>query len=215
MKILLVDDNFLYSNGLQCFLQDNDIEVVGTAVSGLEAINKAAMLGPDVILMDVKMAGCDGIETTRIIKQDFPHIEIVMLTVCEEDEHLFAALRAGASGYLLKGMDAGKLLADLRRLADGEPPLAPGMARRILQEFSDGQQPSQTKKPDTKEPGPKLSSRQAEVIKLLAQGKTYKEIGAALNIRDVTVRYHVYEVLNKLHLSNRAQLIAHVSLLDL
>jgi two-component system NarL family response regulator len=217
MKLLLVDDNFLYIDGLKDFLEDNGIEVVGTACNGLDALNKAAMLQPDTIVMDVQMGGCDGIQATQRIKREFPDVEIIMLTVCEDDEHLFAAIRAGASGYLLKGMDAVQLLAKLQQLADGETPLAPGMARRILREFAG--QPSigtdgvYAKSAELEQP--KLSARQAEVLKMLAQGMTYKEIGTALNIREITVRYHVNAILDKLHLANRTQLIAHATLLDI
>jgi two-component system NarL family response regulator len=216
MKLLLVDDNFLYIDGLKNFLEDNGQEVVGMACNGLDALNKAAMLEPDIIVMDVQMGDSDGIQATERIKQEFPEIEIIMLTVCEDDEHLFAAIRAGASGYLLKGMDAEQFLAKLQQLADGESPLAPGMARRVLREFA-GQQSSGTES-YTRSPGqeeqPKLSARQTEVLNMLAQGMTYKEIGAALNIREITVRYHVNAILDKLHLANRTQLIAHATLLN-
>lgn len=216
MKLLLVDDNFLYLEGLKSFLQDNGVEVIATAGNGLEALNKVAMLQPEMIVMDVQMAGCDGIEATRLIKQDFPAIEIVMLTVSEDDEHLFAAIRAGASGYLLKGMDSQQFLAELWRLAAGEAVLASGMAKRILREFaaqdrSTGEkQPVKPAVPET----PELSPRQAEVLNLLAQGMTYKEIGAALTISERTVCYHVNEIIGKLHLTNRTQLLAHISHLN-
>lgn len=217
MKLLLVDDNFLYLEGLKSLLQDNGIEVTGTASNGLEALNKVEMLQPDMIVMDVQMDGCDGIEATRLIKQDFPEIEIVMLTVSEEDEHLFAAIRAGASGYLLKGMDSQQFMAELCRLADGEAVLAPGMAKRIMREFAvQGQDvgfEKQAVKPAMTEQ-PELSDRQAEVLNLLAQGMTYKEIGIALDIRESTVRYHVNEIISKLHLANRTQLLTHIACLD-
>lgn len=216
MKLLLVDDNPLYLEGLKSFLQENGIEVLGTAGDGLEALAKVEMLRPDMIVMDVEMVGCDGIEATRLIKQDFPGIEIVMLTVSEEDEHLFAAIRAGASGYLLKGMDAQQFLAELWRLAAGEAPLAPGMARRILREFAGRERET---RPEGQEPKaaeqPALTARQSAVLRLLAQGLTYREIGAALGIREITVRYHVNEILGKFHLANRAQLIARASRLNL
>ncbi|MDR7869167.1 MAG: response regulator transcription factor [Sporomusaceae bacterium] len=212
MRLLLVDDNLLYIEGLKGYLQDNGVEVVGTAGDGLEALAKVEMLRPDMIVMDVQMDGCDGIEATRLIKRDFPEIEIVMLSVSEEDEHLFAAIRAGASGYLLKGMEAPLFLAELRRLAAGEAPLAPGMARRILREFAGREREPE---PETAAERPALSARQGEVLRMLAEGMTYKEIGAALGIREITVRYHVNEILGKLHLANRAQLLAHAARLNL
>ncbi len=206
MRLLLVDDNRLYIEELKGYLQDNGVEVAGTAGDGLEAVVKVEMLRPDMIVMDVQMAGCDGIEATRLIKRDFPEIEIVMLSVSEDDEHLFAAIRAGASGYLLKGMAAPLFLAELRRLAAGEAPLAPGMARRILREFA-----GREREPEAAAERPALSARQGEVLRMLAEGMTYKEIGAALGIREITVRYHVNEILGKLHLANRAQLLAHAA----
>ncbi len=212
MRLLLVDDNPLYIEGLKDYLQDNGVEVVGTAGDGLEAVAKVEMLRPDMIVMDVQMAGCDGIEATRLIKRDFPEIEIVMLSVSEDDEHLFAAIRAGASGYLLKGMEAPLFLAELRRLAAGEAPLAPGMARRILREFAGREREPA---PETAAERPALSARQGEVLRMLAEGMIYKEIGAALGIREITVRYHVNEILGKLHLANRAQLLAHAARLNL
>lgn len=216
MKILLVDDNILYLEGLKSFLQDNGVEVIGTAANGLEALNRVAMLQPEMIVMDIEMAGCDGIEATRLIKQDFPEIEIVMLTVSEDDEHLFAAIRAGASGYLLKGMDSQQFLAELWRLAAGEAVLARGMAKRILREFAEQGQSVRNKeqvKPEKEQP--ELSARQAEVLKLLAQGMTYKEIGAVLTISERTVCYHVNEIISKLHLANRTQLLANISRLNI
>lgn len=216
MRLLLVDDNPLYIEGLKGYLQDNGVEVLGTAGDGLEAVAKVEMLRPDMIVMDVQMAGCDGIEATRLIKRDFPEIEIVMLSVCEDDEHLFAAIRAGASGYLLKGIEAPQFLAELRRLAAGEAPLAPGMARRILREFAGRERESGPEARGSKAAEqPVLSDRQGEVLKMLAEGLTYKEIGTALGIREITVRYHVNEILGKLHLANRAQLLAHAARLNL
>ena len=214
MKVLLVDDNALYLEGLTGFLQAAGIEVAGTAGDGLEAVAKVEMLQPEVILMDVEMPGCNGIEATRIIKRDFPGIEIIMLTIYDEDEQLFAAIRAGASGYLLKNMEIGRFLTELRRIASGDAPLAPGLARRILQEFGHQEtKPSQTVKPAA--PQAELTGRQSEILKRLAEGLTYREIGEEIGIREVTVRYHVNEIMDKLHLANRAQLIAHAAKLDL
>ena len=214
MRLLLVDDNALYLEGLASLLQSEGIHVAGTAGNGLEAFAKAAMLQPDAILMDVEMPGCSGIEATRIIKRDFPTIEIIMLTVYDEDEQLFAAIRAGASGYLLKNMEIGRFLTELRRIAAGDAPLAPGLARRILQEFGHQEpKPPQTAAPAAQQA--ELTGRQSDILKRLAEGLTYREIGEELCIKEVTVRYHVNEIMNKLHLGNRSQLIAHAAKLDL
>ena len=214
MKLLLVDDNQFYLPGLKNLLEQSGFEVLGMAGSGLEAVAKVEMLHPDMILMDVQMDGCDGIETTRLIKRDFPDITIVMLTVSEDDEHLFAAIRAGASGYLLKTMEMNRFPEELRRLAAGETPLSSGLAWRVLTEFAGQKQDDQPPQPMA-EDQPELSSRQIEVLKLLTQGLTYREIGEVLSIRHITVRYHVNEILAKLHLANRAQLIVYASRLKL
>lgn len=214
MKLLLVDDNTFYLSRLTTFLQSNGIEVLGTANDGLEALIKVEMLRPEIILMDIEMGGCGGIEATRLIKKDFPEIEIVMLSISDEDEHLFEAIRAGASGYLLKNMDGKDFLTELRRLVTGDTPLAPGFARRILQELAQSDRGAKTvvgeKGAPAKEP-PTLTARQSEILNLLAQGQTYKEIGKALQIQQSTVKYHMNEILSKLHLANRAQLIAYAA----
>ena len=214
MRVLLVDDNSLYLEGLRCLLQENGIEVAGTASDGLDALNKVEMLKPDVILMDVEMSGCGGIDATAIIKRDYPWIEIVMLSVSQEDEHLFNAIRAGASGYLLKSMDAGMFLAKLKLLFQGDAPFAPQMARRILREVTAPDQ-SLMRCPAEEDGESVLTERQLEVLRMLAQGRTYREIGLALEIREITVRYHVNELMRKLHLANRSQLIAYASKLNL
>ena len=214
MRVLLVDDNSLYLEGLRCLLQENGIEVAGTASDGLDALNKVEMLKPDVILMDVEMSGCGGIDATAIIKRDYPWIEIVMLSVSQEDEHLFNAIRAGASGYLLKSMDAGMFLAKLKLLFQGDAPFAPEMARRILREVA-APAKGLTQCASDEECENDLTERQLEVLRMLAQGRTYREIGLALEIREITVRYHVNELMRKLHLANRSQLIAYASKLNL
>ena len=214
MRVLLVDDNSLYLEGLRCFLLENGIEVAGTASDGLDALNKVEMLRPDIILMDVEMSGCGGIDATSIIKRDYPWIEIVMLSVSEEDDHLFKAIRAGASGYLLKNMAAGLFLTKLQQLFQGDAPFAPEMARRILKEVAHPSKGLTQSAPD-EEAESNLTERQLEVLRMLAQGQTYREIGLALEIREVTVRYHVNELIRKLHLANRSQLIAYASKLNL
>ena len=214
MRVLLVDDNSLYLEGLRCFLLEHGIEVAGTASDGLDALNKVEMLRPDIILMDVEMSGCGGIDATSIIKRDYPWIEIVMLSVSEEDDHLFKAIRAGASGYLLKNMDAGVFLTKLQQLFQGDAPFAPEMARRILKEVA-GPRKSLTQSAPDEEAESNLTERQLEVLRMVAQGQTYREIGLKLEIREITVRYHVNELMRKLHLANRSQLIAYASKMKL
>ncbi|HWR41343.1 MAG TPA: response regulator transcription factor [Patescibacteria group bacterium] len=212
MKILLVDDHALFLEGLKNFLEVNDIQVLGTARSGEEARAKVAILKPELILMDVQMAECDGIESTRLIKQEYPKVKIVMLTASADDDSLFAAMRAGAVGYLIKSMEPEQFLKQLFSLNEGEMPLAPGLAMRLLDEFA---RRDQIKEAAVDEDEPQLTKRQTAVLQLLTEGLTYNEIARRLALKEVTVKYHVREIIDKLHLGNRTQLIAYASRLGL
>lgn len=211
MRILLVDDHPLFREGLNNLLAAHRIEVVGTASDGLEALEKARALRPDVILMDVQMPRCDGLAATRLIKAEMPEVKIVMLTVSEEDEDLFEAIKSGASGYLLKSLDADQFLELLSELERGEAPLSPGLAARILEEFA--RQPRAD--PETFGRVQELTRRQMTVLTLVAQGMTYKEVGEALCLSERTVKYHMGEILERLHLESRAQVIAYAARMGL
>ena len=214
MKVLLVDDHPLFLEGLQNLLTARGIEVVGMAGDGLEALEKARALHPDVILMDVQMPRCDGLAATRLIKAELPEVKIVMLTVSEEDEDLFEAIKSGASGYLLKSLDAREFFDLLSGLGRGEAPLSPGLAARILDEFARARR-LEVATSVGGEDVEGLTPRQMEVLTLVAQGMTYKEAGAALHLSDRTIKYHMGEVLNRLHLENRAQVIAYAARMGL
>lgn len=209
MKTLLVDDHALFLEGMRNLLTDNGFEVVATAKNGAEALMQFEMQQPELVLMDLQMAGMDGIETTRLLKNEYPDAKIVMLTAVEDDDSLFAAVRAGAEGYLLKDMEPEGFLRQLGRLADGDMPLAPGLAERLLREFR------QNKKAEEAGGERELTERQTELLRLITRGLTYKEIADQLNIKEVTVKYHVKEILAKLRLANKAQLMAHASKLGL
>jgi two-component system NarL family response regulator len=213
MKILLVDDHPLFLEGLQNLLTARGIEVVGTASDGLEALEKARTLRPDVILMDVQMPHCDGLAATRLIKAEMPTVKIVMLTVSEEDEDLFEAIKSGASGYLLKSLDARGFFELLSGLTRGEAPLSPGLANRILGEFA--RQTGGTRVTPEVEGVQALTPRQIAVLTLVAQGLTYKEVGEALCLNERTVKYHMGQILERLHLENRAQVIAYAARMGL
>jgi len=194
------------------------IEVVGTAHDGLEALTQARALRPDTILMDIEMPRCDGLAATRLIKAEMPEVKIVMLTVSAEDEHLFEAIKSGAAGYLLKSLTASKFFELLADLEHGEAPLAPGMAAKILQEFSRLRGgPAEVEEPldlpgaegDRSAAFPGLTPRQVAVLTLVAQGLTYKEIGETLCLSERTVKYHMGEILNRLHFEKRAEVIAY------
>ncbi len=212
MRILLVDDHGLFLEGLQNLLHAGGYEVVGATRDGLEALKLARDLRPDVILMDVRMPDCDGLSATRLIHAELPEIKIVMLTTSGEDADLFEALKSGASGYLLKNLQPDELFDYLAGLARGEAPLSRQLSARVLHEFA-----HQAAQLETREapglrgapPGPDLTSRQREVLELVASGSTYKEVGATLCISESTVKYHMGQILERLHLKNREQVVAY------
>lgn len=210
MRVLLVDDHALFIDGLKNFLTANDIEVVGMAMNIREAMRKTEELAPEVILMDVQMPGGDGIEATQFIKAKFPEIKIVMLTVSQDDNHLFQAIKAGASGYLLKGMSKKQFLQLLTGLKNGQSPLSPGLAAKVLAEFARLQRERENAN-SVADKTSLLSSRQVEILKLVAQGLTYKEIGDRIYLSEAAIKYHMGEITNRLHLENRSQVIAFAS----
>lgn len=204
IRILLVDDHALFRDGVASLLaEQEDFEVVGEAQDGEEALKKARELMPDLILMDIYMPGVDGLTATRRIKEDMPYVKIVILTVSEEDQNLFEAVKSGAQGYLLKKEGAQSFLDLLRGLSRGEAPMSPPMAAKILNEFA-----RQPRRPEAV-PSVQLTPREREVLELLVKGLTNKEIGAALSISDNTVRNRLRNILAKLHLENRVQVVAY------
>jgi DNA-binding NarL/FixJ family response regulator len=219
VRVLLVDDHALLLEGLQNLLEAHGIEVAGVARDGREAATQAKVLRPDVILMDVRMPVCDGLTATRIIKAEMPEIKIVILTTSTEDQDLFEAVKSGACGYLLKSMDADGLVEALNDLEQDIPPFAPGLAARLLTEFarkttspasSAGQAPSPDSSGSARADEEPLSRRQTEILALVAQGLPYKEVGARICLSPRTVKYHMAEILRKLHLQNRAQVLTYV-----
>jgi two-component system NarL family response regulator len=214
MRVLLADDHALLVEGLQNLLEAHGIEVAGIARNGEEARVEARRLSPDVILMDVRMPICDGLTATRLIKAEMPGTKIIILTTSTEDEDLFEAVKAGASGYLLKSMDADTLIEALHDAEQDVPPFAPGLAAKVLGEFSRMAEPAsgEDAAPKTGGPGPSpdesLSPRQVEILTLVAQGLPYKEVGARVFLSPRTVKYHMAEIMRKLHLENRAQVLS-------
>jgi two-component system NarL family response regulator len=220
MRVLLVDDHPLFLEGLRNLLVSEGIQVAGLAHDGLEALAQARHLRPDVILMDIQMPHCNGITATRLIKAEIPDCQIVMLSMSEADQDLFEAVKSGASGYLLKSLDADDFFAYLADLQAGHPPFSPGLAAKILAEFA-----RQTPQP---EPGAAhvsttpihptggaqpdgLSARQVQILTLVAQGQTYRQVAETIGITERTVKYHMGEILDHLHLQNRAQVIAYAT----
>jgi two-component system NarL family response regulator len=221
LKVMLVDDHNLFLEGLHNLLASEGFQVVGTAHDGFEALDAARRLNPDVVLMDIHMPNCDGVSATRLIKAEMPEIKIVMLTMSEDEEDLFEAVRGGASGYLLKSLEADAFFGYLEDLHEGHPPFSPGLAEKILKAFAD--QPTRpVRKVTAEEPfeaeadcGQQLSPRQLQILTLVAGGKTYREVAATLSIAERTVKYHMGEILNCLHMENRAQVIAYAARMGL
>jgi DNA-binding NarL/FixJ family response regulator len=208
MRVLLVDDHRLFLEGLRNLLAAQGIEVAGVAHDGLEALAVARRIQPDVILMDIQMPRCDGVTATRLIKAEMPACRIVMLTMSEDEQDLFEAIKSGASGYLLKRLSAAELFACLDDLQAGQPPFSPGLALKVLDEFARQRDRSALPSPGTPAPDAALSPRQIQILTLVAQGQTYREVGQTIGIAERTVKYHMAEILEQLHLRNRAQVIA-------
>jgi two-component system NarL family response regulator len=217
MKVLLVDDNRLMLEGLQNILEAHGIEVVGVASDGRQSIGLVRELKPDVILMDIRMPRCDGLTATRAIKAEMPDARIIILTTSTEDGDLFEAIKSGACGYLLKSIDTDELVAALDQARQGAPPFSPGLAAKLLKEFARIGSPSGQSPPETDEEAPRgeLKPRQIEILRLLAEGLSYKEVGARLFLSPRTIKYHMVEIMNRLHLENRAQVLAFAGRMDL
>ncbi|HEY8348194.1 MAG TPA: response regulator transcription factor [Symbiobacteriaceae bacterium] len=204
MKVLIVDDHLMLRKGVLSILTNSDVEVVGEASNGQEALELVPKLKPDLVLMDINMPVMDGVEATRKLKAAYPDLKVVILTVSELDKDLFEAIKAGADGYLLKSLGPDELVASLKSAAAGEAPISSVMAAKMLKEF---RQPRQTGA--GKEAGQQLSPREIEVLRLAATGLTYKEIAAKLYVAESTVKNHMRHILEKLHLRNRSEAVGY------
>ncbi len=201
LRILLVDDHVLFRKGLARLLDAQpDFEVVGEAADGLEAIERAQALRPDVVLMDLRMPVCDGLEATRRIKRELPQLRVVMLGVTEDEHDFLSAVRCGVDGYLVKDMRPEVLFQELRGLGNGEAPLSKVLTGKLLRQLARQERPgAQTAVLEA------LSAREQEVLVLLAEGLSNAEIADQLGIAANTVRNHVRSLLDKLGVRNRVQ----------
>jgi two-component system nitrate/nitrite response regulator NarL len=181
--------------------------VVGEAENGLDAVEKAHALVPDLVVMDVEMPVMDGVEATRLIREQLPAVKVIMLTVSEADDHVFDAIRFGAHGYLLKDLRPEQLYDMIRSVMRNETPLSPAIAGRLLDEIKTGA----TKRSSLPEPqGPTVTRRELEILRLVAEGLSNKEIGKRVSITEGTVKNHVHNALEKLHMDNRIQAAAYI-----
>jgi NarL family two-component system response regulator LiaR len=198
IRVLVVDDHLIVRKGTRAlFAEIDNIEIVGEASNGREAVELVATLQPDVVIMDLVMPVMDGVEAIRQISERFPQVRVLALTSFAVEDKVLPAIKAGALGYLLKDVSSEELINALYRVADGEPYLHPSVARKVLNELQ------RTNEPEP--PVETLTQRETEVLVLVAQGLTNIEIAARLNVAEVTVRTHVSNILSKLQLANRVQ----------
>ncbi|MBA2595098.1 MAG: response regulator transcription factor [Chloroflexota bacterium] len=204
MRVLIADDHALFRDGLRSLLEAHEITVVAEARTGHEAVALARLHRPDVVLMDLAMPELDGLGATRLLTAELPEIAVVVLTASEDDEDLFEAIKSGAQGFLPKDLEAARFFELLAGVARGEPALTPALARKVLGAFA------------RSDPKPALSTaevltdREREVLDLLVQGITSnRELAERLFVSENTVKYHLRNILRKLHLQNRAQVIAY------
>jgi DNA-binding NarL/FixJ family response regulator len=206
IRILIADDHALFREGLSALLLAiPDVEVVGEAANGDEAVAKTKELEPDVVLMDINMPDTNGVEATRTILKGHPQIGIIMVTMLEDDASVFAAMRAGARGYVLKGSNHAEMLQAIRAVASGQALFGPAIAARMMRFF---ESPPAVSTPATpKEAFPELTEREREVLGLIAQGLNNNEIAQELVISPKTVRNHITSIFSKLQVADRAQAI--------
>jgi DNA-binding NarL/FixJ family response regulator len=204
VRVLIVDDHELFRQGVAAILQrDPEIEVVAEAENGQVAVQKFREHLPDVVLMDINMPVCDGLRATRTIKREHPYAKILILTVSDTEESLFEAVKAGASGYILKTSSPLQVIESVKRVYSGEPVVPGNLAMRIITEFSKpGEAPA-------KDAVDQLTEREIEVLRQLSTGASNRDIAKVLCISENTVRNHVRNILEKLHLANRVQAAAY------
>jgi DNA-binding NarL/FixJ family response regulator len=205
MNILIADDHALFRDSLRSLLEARGLNVIGEAKHGREAVELSRRLKPDIVLMDLSMPELDGLAATRLISADQPEVKVVVLTASDEDAKLFEAIKSGAQGYLLKNLESDEFFALLEGIGRGEPGLTPALARKLLTEFA---RPPQASAPPHDPDA--LTDREREVLELLVQGITSnRKLAQKLGVSENTVKFHVRNILDKLHLHNRAQVVSY------
>jgi DNA-binding NarL/FixJ family response regulator len=208
-RILLVDDQALFRRALATLIGDQpDFQIVGEAENGLQAVELAHELQPDLVLMDVEMPVMTGVEATHRLRDELPNLKVVILSVSEADDHVFDAIKYGAHGYLLKDLRPEQLYDLLRAVMRNETALSPAIAGRLLREFRE--HADRRIVATTESSGPDLTQREIQILQLVADGLSNKEIGSQLSITEGTVKNHVHNALEKLQLENRIQAAAYV-----
>lgn len=206
IKVLVVDDHALVRRGVTDVLSDKeDLAVVGQAADGAEAVEKCRALAPDVVIMDLLMPGVGGLEATSLLHTDLPNIQVLVFTVSESEANLLAAMRCGAKGYILKSASPEELIRAIHHIADGGVIISQAMAGKLLSEMA--RTPAAPDQPSPALDG--LSHREAEVLQLVSQGASNSEIAATLVISENTVKTHLRNIMDKLHLANRSQAAAY------
>ncbi len=207
IRVLIVDDHALFRRGLELVLsQEEDIDVVGEATDGVEAVERATELVPDVVLMDVRMPRASGIEAARAIRDRFPATKVIMLTVSDDERDLYESVLAGANGYLLKEVSIEEVADAVRAVARGHSLISPSMASKLLQEFNELARRVEERQRAT---SPRLTERELEVLKLVAKGLSNREIAGELYIAENTVKNHIRNVLEKLNLHSRMEAVVY------
>ncbi len=199
ISVLIADDHTLFRKGVRKMLEaEDDMQVVGEAATGREALEQAQTLMPDIVLMDIKMPDLDGVKAARTLHREMPHVGIIFVTMFQDDEFVFQGLQAGGRGYILKDADPETMLRAIRAVAHGESLLGPTIAQKVMRQFA--------VLPGKQDPlVDELTPRELEVLMLIAQGLSNKEIAAELSISEKTVKNHINNIFSKLHLYDRSQ----------